>query len=214
MMKQAKFLIVVFTFLILGQGQSQDILSNTTGFKLSLFGSMDSWDSNSFFIGDIASDDSSGNGFGFDLAYGTNSSIEVFISYSRAKFAGSPDWDIYRTESIDVGGRYFFGASLQRWRPYAQAAIGTTSLKLEPVFIQEGGMTLYDDAEMVLRGLAFGVGAGVNYFITPEFSLGLNVSGRMGNYSNVKVNGNEYDPGDTVDFRFLSFRLTASYIFY
>jgi len=209
-----RVLTVLAIIFLAGAVSAQGIQSNTEGFKLSVFGSVDKWDSNSFFIGDIAEDDSSGNGLGFDVAYGATESIEVFISYSRIKFASGNEWNTYRTESIELGGRYYFGASLQRWRPFAQAAIGSTSLKLDPVFVSEGGTTLYDDAEMILRGLSFGVGAGVNYYITPEFSLGFNVSGKLGNYSSVKVNGNDYDPGDTVGFRFLSFRLAATYLFY
>lgn len=113
-----------------------------------------------------------------------------------------------------MGGRYHFGASLQKIRPFAQAELGTQNMKLDPIFINEGDVTIYDNAELVVRGLYFGVGAGANYFTLPEFSVGLNVSGRMGNFSSVKANGNDYDPQNSVDFRFLHISLVAAYLFY
>ena len=193
---------------------SQGIASSIEGFKAQAFLSIDSWSSDSFFLGDISDDDSSGTGFGVELAYGVNESMEAYVSYSQTKYAEDQNWDIYRSRSIELGGRYHFGASLQKFRPFAQVFLSSSTMKLEPIFIMEGGTTIYDNAEMKLNGILFGAGAGVNYYIIPDFSLGLNVSGKLGSYSSVKVNGNKYDPGDSIDLSFFRIRLTASYHFY
>lgn len=201
-------------FVSISQLFSQGIQSTIEGFKIQAFTSMDSWSSDSFFLGDISDDDSSGLGFGVEVGYGVTPAVEVYLSYAQTGYSNAENWDIYRSSGLELGGKYHFGASLQKLRPFAQLFLNSNSMKLEPIFIMEGEEVIYDDAEMKLSGLLFGAGAGANYFITPEFSVGLNVSGMLGGYSTVKVNGNDYDPGDSIDLKFLRIRLAVSYLFY
>ena len=193
---------------------SQGIASNTEGFGVKVFASFDSWNSNSFWLSDLADENPNGNGLGIQLSYGFNPSIEAYASYAFSSFNKNGDYNHVKTDFIEFGAQFNFGASLQRLRPFVNAGLVSMSFKTEPVDYFEAGYLVIDDGDAVDSGLGFAIGGGVDYYFIPELSAGFNVSGRFGNYSSSKINGLEIELDESVDFTYFRIALGVSYHFY
>jgi hypothetical protein len=87
-------------------------------------------------------------------------------------------------------------------------------LKLADVFIEANNQILYDNAEMITKGISGNIGGGILYFPIPELAIDLGLLSRFGRFSTVLVNTNPFDQDQNVDFRFIAIRLGASYYFF
>jgi hypothetical protein len=203
-------LLAIF-MLFAGLGNAQDIRSLSQGFSVQLFGKYDNWKSNSFFLGDIPDNEPNGRGLGMKLAYGLTNSFELNIAYDYTNFNLLKDWDVYRTEVYSLGFQYNFGASRQYARPYLMGGISSNNLKLEEVYIQVDSMLVYDDAEMIMKGLSGNVGLGLKLYPIPQLAVDLGLIGRFGNFTSTLVNTNPYKQEEVIDFRFFTIKLGVSY---
>jgi opacity protein-like surface antigen len=194
--------------------KAQEVQSITQGLSVQVCGNLDNWRSNSLLLGDIADVESNGRGLGAELSYGFTANLEAFVGYNFSNFNLSNDWNVFRLEHYTLGVQYNFGASRQKVRPYLNGAIGSNNLKIADIFIQEDNIVVFDDAEMILKGLSGNLGGGVLYFPIPQLAIEAGLVGRFGRFSNVLVNSSAYDAKQTLDFRFITFKIGVSYYFF
>lgn len=191
--------------------RAQEVQSITQGPSVQVYGNFDTWRSNSLLLGDIADKESNGRGIGAEFSYGFTGNIEVFLGYNFSNFNLLNDWKVYRVEHYNLGIQYNFGASRQVLRPYLNGALGSNNLKLADIFIRENAAVVYDDAEMIVKGLSGNLGGGVLYYPIPQVAIDAGLISRFGNFSTVLVDANIYDAKQTLDFRFIGIRLGVSY---
>jgi len=206
-MKKVFTIFAIFT-IILGT-YAQDIQSNTAGFSLSIHGSYARWNSESFFLGSL--DEEEPNGFGINIkgAYGITQNIEVFIAYTSRTFKLQEDWDSYRNQTFDIGGRYNFGATLRRFRPFAEVALTTNSFTIDPITFDS--INLF---KLEVNGLGGTIGGGAHYFFTPALSATLNARASFGNFSEILLSGDEVTGLDEdVGFELYIVQIGMSYFF-
>jgi opacity protein-like surface antigen len=176
-----------------------------------VYGNFDNWRSNSLLLGDIADKESSGRGLGAEISYGFTGNIEAFAGYNFSNFNLVDEWEVYRVEHYNLGLQYNFGASRQVVRPYLTGAIGSNNLKLADIFIREDGVLVFDNAEMIVKGLSANVGGGVLYYPIPQLAIDAGLLARFGNFSTVLVDSSIYDANQTLDFRYVGIRIGVSY---
>ncbi|MEM6802967.1 MAG: outer membrane beta-barrel protein [Bacteroidota bacterium] len=190
--------------------QAQDIRSNTKGFSINLNGVYSSWNSESNFLGELDDIEPTGLGIGLKLAYGFNQNIEVFLAYSGTSFSREFEWDTYVIGNLEIGGRYNFGATLRRIRPFVEAALSIHSLSIDPITF-DGGFTIFS---LESSGVGFTGGGGLHFFLTQSLSLNANGKIAFGNFSSTSLSGTEVDNlTETLDFTITSIHIGLSYFF-
>lgn len=190
--------------------QAQDIRSNTKGFSINLNGVYSSWNSESEFFGDLDEIEPAGLGIGLKLAYGFNQNIEILLAYSGAAFTQEFDWDTYVIGNLEIGGRYNFGATLRRIRPFVEAALSVHSLSIDPITF-DGGFTI---VSLESSGVGFTGGGGLHIFLTQSLSLNANGKIALGNFSTTSLSGTEVNNlTETLDFTITSIHIGLSYFF-
>lgn len=209
-MNYTKYYLGLFLLLALNwQLTAQDIKSSTTGFSANVSLAYGSWNSESSFLGNLDDIEPAGIGYSLKAAYGINQNMEVLLSYSRMGFIQEFDWDAYQLSSVDVGGRYNFGATLRWFRPFLEGAISFTNLLIDPITFD--GSTVF---ELKSSGVGAAVGGGFHIFIIPNLSF--TVDGRIGfgSFGSTSLSGTDVgDLGETLDFTTLRFHFGLTYFF-
>jgi opacity protein-like surface antigen len=156
--------------------------------------------------------DDSGGGASLEAGYGFGEGFSLFLAFGVA--AMEPDADkqgaAYALSELDLGGRWSFRGSDARWRPFAEAALTTMLATFEDVRFGD-----LPSADVEVRGPAFSVGGGIEYFFRPSWSAGLGVRWSAGSFDEIEV-GNvtvELDPEDEFDVRTTRVQLGARYHF-
>jgi opacity protein-like surface antigen len=127
-----------------------------------------------------------GAGAGLFFGYGFNGGILLYLTAEGSSMEpeeGKRGSD-YTLTQVDVGVRYRFrndGGS--RWRPFLDAAVTGLVATFEDVQFFEN--TPAQDVE--ISGPSFGVGGGMEYFLAPQWSLGLGVRWASGSFEDVKI---------------------------
>ncbi|MFC5409018.1 outer membrane beta-barrel protein [Larkinella bovis] len=186
----AGFLVSTVTF-----AQTIRQRSTTEGFSLGLQGHMLGWSSDYFqFL-----DESSGNGVGFGgrIGYGLNQRFELFGQYDRTKMnIKNIDAESFTFTNVTGGVRFNFSATTHALRPYAEVGYVLRTGKLDQVI----NNNVYDN--IMFRGGAGHLGAGLNYFLSLPVALTLNGSFQVGGKSKIDLNGESTpDKADVTTFR-------------
>jgi hypothetical protein len=210
---KTSFTFLTVLFFTMGQMNlyAQDIRSVNTGFSLNIHGKYSNWTSSSFFLGDLSEEKPNGPGMGFKVAYGFSEKISIFLGYGQSSYA-LPDFENDRThQQVQAGATVNFGATLKSLRPFISAGIGQHSMKIEPIIF-------YDDIfleEYVLKvsGLAVEFAAGVQWFILPNLAAEFSLNSHFGRFDQTTLDGFDYDPEETLDFRFLGGQIGITYYF-
>jgi len=196
---------LILILLILGITQtsfSQDIRSSTSGFSVNANGLLSGWSSDSFFLSDLAEEESSGVGFNVGVGYGFDQRFSAHVHYSFASFASDDIWDNFSASSFDVIGRITFGATLRPIRPYLGVGFTSVSMKIDPVFIENFGQF-----ELSSNGIGFLANGGADYFITPNISVGVQAEFSSGTFSDISLSGESIEVDESVDFSFFKVNL-------
>ena len=188
---------------------AQDIQSSTKSFSLNINGVYGSWSSESFFLGDLDDQEPVGVGFSARAGYGFNENIEAFISFSSMGFKRELEWDTYKLTNLNIGGRYNFGATLRRFRPFVEAAVSFNNLHIDPITFD--GISIFD---LQSSGVGGAVGGGVHFFILPNLSANANGRFIFGNFSSTTLSGSDVDNLDeTLDFSITTIHVGLTYFF-
>jgi opacity protein-like surface antigen len=127
-----------------------------------------------------------GGGAGLDFGWGFRGGILLFIGMDGSAMEpeeGKHGSD-YTLTQVDVGVRYRFRNEVgSRWRPFLEGAVTGVVATFEDALFE--GSSSPQDVE--ISGPAFGVGGGVDYFLAPQWSLGLGVRWASGSFEDVKV---------------------------
>lgn len=209
-MKSIKYLgLVLFILSIQHQLIGQDIRSSAQGFSINLDFAYGSWNSESQFLGDLDDLEPSGLGFGAKVAYGIDQNIEVFLAIRQIGFKQEFDWDAYKVNNVDIGGRYNFGATLRRFRPFLEAALSFHSLVIDPITFD--GSTVF---KLESSGAGLTLGGGCHFFILPNLSANANGKLTFGNFTSTSLSGTEIDNiEESLDFAMTTIQLGLTYFF-
>lgn len=204
----------VMGLLFIGKIDGQTIQSISQGVSLHLHGQYANWNSNSHFLSDISSSDPSGVGFGAELRYGFTSMISGYLGYGNVNFNSNEEWENYKISLYRFGGQYSFGGTTSRLRPFLNAGGVYQNFQLARIFINDSGMQVIDDAELVSKGLALEVGVGLKYYVIPELALEVSLAGQFGKFGSNFVNGRDFDFEESIDTQHFYVRIGAGYFFY
>ncbi|GAB4033567.1 porin family protein [Spirosoma gilvum] len=207
-MQLLRFTIFLFGVSLLSSGmlQAQTIRqqSTTEGLSLSLQGHYMGWSSDYFQFLDENS--GSGPGIGERIGYGLNQRYELFGQYDFTslnpdKIAGKS----FHFSHLTGGVRFNFSATTRALRPYAELGYVYQTGKADQVLNGNGGRD-----NLIFKGGALHVGAGLQYFVALPVAITLNGSFQtLGKYP-VSVNG--FDLNQKADVT--SFRISAGVAVY
>ncbi|GAB3996750.1 hypothetical protein GCM10028807_40100 [Spirosoma daeguense] len=207
-MKFFRFTLLTFfaTLLVLTNSRAQTIRqrSTTEGLSIGIQGTYMGWSSDYFqFL-----DENSGSGPGFSgrIGYGFNQRYELFAQY---------DWTTLNADNIAAksfdfshmtgGLRFNFSATTRALRPFAELGYTYQTGKADQVLGYNGARD-----NLLFKGGALHVGAGLNYFVALPVAITLNASLQAGAKSPVIING--FTSADRADVA--AFRLSAGVIFF
>jgi opacity protein-like surface antigen len=206
-----KLNIAITTFIILIQLTvifGQDIRSSTSGFSVGLHGKYANWMSTSNFVGSLDEEEPNGIGFGATIAYGMNENISFFLSYTQTNYAQNEDWIHYTHQLTSAGVRVNFGATLKMLRPYLQAGIAQHNMKVDPIILGDDIFNLY---ELKMTGIGVTFGTGIQLYLTPSLAVDISAQGNFGNFADVTLDGQDFNPETKTDFRFLAGQIGITY---
>ena len=200
----SSLILMLSTFTLL----SQDIKSNTSGFSASISGVYSSWDSESFFLSDLAELDPSGYGLSVEVGYGINQRISFVVSYAGLNFNRNDNWNNFNFKSFSLLSMFNFGATLSAFRPFLEVGLSSLSQKIDPV-------TLDNTGAYVLRnsGLQFIGGGGLDYFVMNNLAIGLKAQFVSGSFSSNEIDGIEIIVEEDVDVLLFNLNLGIKYYF-
>ncbi|KAA9357388.1 outer membrane beta-barrel protein [Larkinella humicola] len=169
--------------------------STTEGLNLSLQGHMLGWSSDYFqFL-----DENSGNGIGFGgrVGFGLTQRFEVFAQYDRTKMnLKKIDAESFQFTNLTGGVRFHFSATTHALRPFAEIGYVHRAGKVDQVINNNA----YDN--ILFKGGAAHIGAGLHYFLSLPVALTLNGSFQAGGKSAIDLNGERTtDKADVSTFR-------------
>ena len=205
-MKNILLTTIFFSYLIVVNGQ--DIMSNTAGISASLSPVYASWESESFFLSDLASLEPNGYGINIEVAYGVNQNITAALGFSSLNFNHNEDWQKYSFSLVNVLGRYNFGATLSAFRPFLEAGLSSISNKVDPVSLDNSG-----SYELRNSGLGFVGGGGLDYFLKSNLCIDLKAQFHSGNFSTSELDGLELEIDENVDYFIFNINLGIKYFF-
>jgi len=141
-----------------------------------------------------------GFGYGVIAQYGFNHKIAVAIAYQHYTLDSKEINSIvnpYQLFEYDIMGKYIFGSSTLKLRPYVQAGFNFTNTEEGFYYPQLGQFQdVYTTEEYY--GILFLAGAGLSYYITPDFSIDLNFIMHVGQYNKVYLTTN-YTATEKID---------------
>ncbi|MBK8505711.1 MAG: outer membrane beta-barrel protein [Saprospiraceae bacterium] len=206
---------IIILLVILGSAgshslYSQDIKSNISGFSLSASGKYAQWTTSSNFLNGLKEEKNNGPGLEFSVAYGFAEKISLYMTYSQSNFDPNDQTD-NRHRSLSGGVKVHFGATLKTLRPFVSAGLANHQMKFNPVFFADDLFEL--EYDLKVTGIGAALGAGTQWFALPNLALSGGINGQFGSFTNTAISGSEYDPEETLDFRFINVQLGVSYFF-
>lgn len=209
-MKSLKNILLILSLVSISTGMfAQDIRSNTKGFSLNLNAAIGSWNSESEFLGNLDELEPTGLGVSLRAAYGFNQNIELFAALTSVGYSRELEWNTYLLTNFDFGGRYNFGATLRRFRPFLEAGVSVYGMTIDPITFD--GFELF---ELQSSGLGGHVGGGVHFFLVPNLSITTDVKFAFGNFSNTSLSGNPVNNLDEkLDFTISTVHIGLTYFF-
>lgn len=140
-----------------------------------------------------------GIGAGVKLGFGVSDQITIFVrgdfaSVSYAAEVAELDADAYTLASIDLGGRYSFGAGPVPLRPYAELGLSGTAIQ-DKLNLDDD---IYYDATYSGGGLL--VGFGLEYFLNRNVALDAGLLLGKGRLTNFEIDGESFDGAEDLDY--------------
>ncbi len=132
----------------------------------------------------LAPDAENGPGFNFRIGYGFTPSVTLFFGATGA----SMNEGDYQMGHADLGVRAYFPRS-SRFVPFIEGAITGRALVVDGYYFDSP-----DNFE--LTGIGFTGGAGVDYYVSSAFSLGLELTYTVGAFSEASMGGVSVELGD------------------
>lgn len=189
-------LIGTTTLMVYAQGELR-LRSNTEGFNLGLRMGVKHWSSDYF--EELSKEVVTGGGLGLTIGYGLDQHWMI-VGYTDYYIFGDKEEDSdVNFSSSGIGVRYNLGGTLNVFRIYGEALFSYQSLAVFPVYIYDYG----DHFEVKLKGGMAQLGAGVNYFIRPKFTLNVSANASFGKFSSVyldDIKGEDNAKGSTIKF--------------
>ncbi len=181
--------LLTFSFVLLMtlSTYAQDVVSNTEGVTISATLDYARWSSSD--LGQLDEQEPNGAGLGLRVGYGFNQRFELFARLKGYSFAlNDPEaWDRYSMASLAGGLRLNLGGTLQRLRPFVEAAYSSQYFIIGPITLNNGDPNIY---ELKMRGPALQVAGGLNFFITKSLAFNASVGGSFGRASSFLLNDN------------------------
>ena len=199
---------IVFAFSISSCLVSQDIQSSSTGFSVSAAFSYSTWNSESFFLGDLAELEPTGIGIKIGAGYGFNERISVHANYYGLSFKQENEWETFNITLQTLSARWTFGATLSKWRPSFEAGLAYGRNKVDPV--QFDG---FDELEVINSGFGIHLGGGINYYVTTNIAVHILGDYVFGNFTSTTLSGIEFSPDEDVDYTVLNINFGVRYFF-
>jgi len=132
------------------------------------------------------------DGAQFSLQYGCCRKIVFFSALSIATYEAD-DAEEWSTGYLDLGMRYsFFSAPDRRTRPYVSCSVGPAVLCSEDTF--------YGEPDHQYMGASLRVAAGLDYFLSRNVLLFVEVNQRAGEFDHVRHHGRKYNLADNPEF--------------
>ncbi|GAB3946366.1 hypothetical protein GCM10028805_16750 [Spirosoma harenae] len=200
------YLLLLISFFLTGSLQAQTIRqrSTTEGLSVGLQGHYMGWSSDYFQFLDENS--GSGPGIGGRIGYGLNQRYEVFAQYDMTFLnADNIAAKTFGFSHITGGVRFNFSATTHALRPFAELGYVYQTGKADQVLNANLGRD-----NLLFKGGALHVGAGLNYFVALPVAITLNGSFQAGGKYPVSVNG--FDQNQKADAT--SFRISAGVLVY
>ena len=209
------FIALLLVFMCMAyHTNGQGISSNTQGFSVSAYGTFTNFKSTSFWFANISELDDTGYGVGVEIGYGISETIKVFAGYQVSNFNLNDNWDNNGLDVFEAGIKYNFLGSLSKVRPYLSGSVSWNSVSISPAsYIDDSGNSI-NDVKLKSAGYSFNAGIGLQYFVSPDFSIDLGVGGKFGNFSENFVDGNPITFDEGVDLRYLFGKIGLTYSFY
>lgn len=182
-MKKKIFNLLIISFLC-STSYAQSTLtvrSNTEGLHIGVGGNYAHWTSTYF--SKLDEYEPMGLGGGLSLGYGINQHLELIGSYNWHTFSFKETWEEYSLSSIGVALRYNMGGTLQAVRPFIEAGYNFQNIFITPVDLD--GQLI----DLQLKGGQFGVGGGLNFFVSPKFSINAKAGANFGKFSSFLLGG-------------------------
>ncbi|MBD2700453.1 outer membrane beta-barrel protein [Spirosoma sp. BT702] len=178
--------------------------STTEGFSLGLSGHYLGWSSDYFQFLDENS--GGGPGFGVRAGYGFTQRYEVFAQYDQSILnADNIQAKAFQFSHVTGGLRFNFSATTRALRPFAELGYTYQTGKVDQVLNNAGRRD-----NIIFKGGALHVGAGLNYFVALPVAITLNGSIQAGAKSPVTFNGVE----QTAKADVAAFRISLGVIVY
>lgn len=206
-MKKSTFLLFVLS-IFCHTLSSQDIQSSTSGFVLSGSMAYSGWNTDSFFLGELAETEPAGIGYKLTVGYGINERLSISIAHQDLFYNRNYDWQSFKLSQQAILVKFSFGATLSKFRPFLETGINNTTQTIDPVSFDN-----YDEYELKNSGLGFSIAGGSDYFITTAIAIHLQAEIVGGTFSNISLSGLSYDPGEDVDFGMFNLNLGVRYYF-
>ncbi|GAB3698369.1 hypothetical protein GCM10027592_23370 [Spirosoma flavus] len=192
------FLMLTFGLLLSTTIHAQTIRqrSTTEGFSLGLSGHYMGWSSDYFqFLDENAGD---GPGFGVRAGYGFTQRYEIFAQYNLSTLnSDNIAAKAFQFSHVTGGLRFNFSATTHALRPFAEVGYTYQTGKVDQVLNNAGRRD-----NLIFKGGALHVGAGLNYFVALPVAITLNGSVQAGAKSPLTLNGIEQtDKADVAAFR-------------
>lgn len=163
-----KCILSVLITLAAATSFAQDVMrqrSTTEGLGIHLFGQLSSWATTSEDYS-VLSDNSSGGGLGIRLGYGITQRLEPYLRADYTMLTNSTYTDM-RTNltHLDLGLRFNFGSTIQRFRPFAELAGSHVRAVIDPLPVGS------NDLRLGMQGYGLTGGLGFNLFLTPALAI-------------------------------------------
>ena len=207
-MRQFRFIFLFGVLSLLSttllQAQKIRQQSTTEGLSLSLQGQFMNWSSDYFQFLDERS--GSGVGIGLRAGYGLTQRYELFAQYNYTPLnAKNIAAESFRFTHATAGMRFNFSPTTHALRPFAELGYTYQTGKANQVLNTNGGRD-----NLLFKGGALHVGAGLNYFVALPVAITLNGSLQVGGKSDVQING--INTGDKADIT--AYRISAGVVLY
>ncbi len=202
-MKNLTFNLLIISLLSIKSfsQSSLTVRSNTEGLHIGVSGNYAHWTSSYF--SKLDEYEPMGLGAGVSLGYGINQHIELLASYNWHTFSFKESWDEYSLSSIGAALRYNMGGTLQSIRPFVEVGYNYQNIFITPVDL-DGQLV-----DLQLKGGQIGVGGGLNFFVSPKFSINTKAGANLGKFSSFLFD-NEGQP-DKPDAKIFHFGFGVNY---
>jgi hypothetical protein len=129
-------------------------------------------------------DPAGGGGLGVRVGYGFNRRLTGYLEVDGIQFdVENPELEgEWAMAHIDLGARYSFANSLNRWIPFLEAALGARAVSVEDA-TSDGE----DVGEVTFSGGSFSLGGGVSFYTSEKFAVESLVKFTGGTFEQIDV---------------------------